>query len=59
MVPLKRENRGILDDAQYSPYLTSYRYIVFYDYGHPTHLGSASFRTKREAQEWITKKQTA
>ena len=53
MVPLRRENRGIKDDPQYSPYFPSQRYIVFYDYGHPDHFGSKTFRTKEAAQDWI------
>lgn len=53
MVPLRRVNRGIKTDPQYSPYMPSYRYIVFLDYGHPTELWSNTFRTKREAVDWI------
>ena len=53
MVPLRRENRGIKDDPQFSPYYPSERYIVFQDYGHPDSLGSNGFRTKREAVAWI------
>ena len=53
MVPLRRENRGIKTDAQYSPYFPSEKYIVFQDYGHPESLGSNGFRTKREAEAWI------
>lgn len=53
MVPLRREDRGIKDDPQFSPYMPSYRYIVFFDYGHPTELGSNTFTTKRAAERWI------
>lgn len=53
LTPLRRENRGIKDDPQYSPYLPGSKYIVFHDYGHPDHLASNTFRTKREAFEWI------
>lgn len=53
MAPLRREDRGIKDDPQFSPYMPSYRYIVFHDYGHPTHLGYNMFRTKWAAESWI------
>lgn len=53
LVPLRRENRGIKDDAQFSPYLTGSKYVVFQDYGHPDHLAANTFRTKREAEAWI------
>ena len=53
MQALRRENRGIKDDPQFSPYLTGDKYIVFYEYGHPDHLGSKTFRTKGQAEEWI------
>lgn len=56
LVVLRRENREQKDDAQYSPYMPSYRYIVFYDYGHPTQLASTPFRTKREAEAWLQNK---
>jgi len=55
MVPLRREDRGIKDDAQFSPYMPSYRYIVFHDYGHPNQLGGETFRTKAEAVAWIAR----
>lgn len=53
LVPLRRENRGIHEDPQYSPYFPSERYGVFSDYGHPDHLAYRGFRTKREAEAWI------
>ncbi len=53
LTPLRRENRGILTDPQYSGYLPGERYIVFHEYGHPDHLASNTFRTKRAAYEWI------
>lgn len=54
MVPLRRENRGILTDPQFSGYLPGERYIVFLDYGHPDgHLGTEGFRTKSAAEAWI------
>lgn len=53
MKPLRRENRGIKDDPQFSPYLPGDRYIVFHDYGQPDHLGSRTFRTKQAAQDWV------
>ena len=53
MIPLRRENRGIKDDAQFSPYLTGCKYVVFHDYGHPDQVGANTFRTKREAEAWI------
>lgn len=46
LTPLPRENRGIKDDPQFSPYYPSMKYCVFYDYGHPTELGCNTFRTK-------------
>ena len=53
MVPLRREDRGVKDDPQFSPYLPGERYIVFHDYGHPDELGDRGFRTKREAWAWV------
>jgi len=53
LTPLKREDKGIKDDPQYSPYFPSMKYIVFHDYGHPTHLGNVTFTTKTSAQKWI------
>lgn len=51
---LRREDRGIKDDPQYSPYMPSHRYIVFHDYGHPDgHIAGDSFRTKAEAQAFV------
>lgn len=54
MVPLRRENRGIKDDPQFSPYLTGDKYIVFFEYGHPDHLGSKTFRTKGAAEAFAS-----
>ena len=45
MIPLRREDRGIKDDPQFSPYLPGERYIVFHDYGHPDELGEFEART--------------
>lgn len=59
MAPLRRENRGVKDDPQFSPYLTGDKYIVFYDYGHPDHLASNTFRTKKDAEAWIEAKRGA
>lgn len=59
MTALRRENRGIKDDPQYSPYLTGDRYIVFHDYGRPDHLGSRTFRTKAAAESWIQSQKEA
>jgi hypothetical protein len=56
LTPLKRENKGIKDDPQFSPYFPTHKFIVFHDYGHPTHLGSKTFTTKKAAQEWIDEK---
>jgi hypothetical protein len=53
LTPLRREDRGILTDPQFSGYLPGDRYIVFQDYGHPEHLGSLTFRTKTEAQAFV------
>ena len=53
LTPLRRENRGIKTDPQFSPYLMGERYIVFFDYGHPTDLGDRGFRTKQDAVAWI------
>lgn len=53
MVALRREDRGIKEDPQFSPYLRGERYIVFFDYNHPKDLGNRGFRTKREAEAWI------
>lgn len=53
LVPLRRANLGIKDDAQYSPYYPSEKYVVFEDYNHPDgHLASRGFATKREAQDY-------
>jgi hypothetical protein len=59
MVPLRRENRGIKNDPQFSPYMPSHKFVVFHDYGHPTHLGAFTSRTKREAETWIQQHTTA
>jgi hypothetical protein len=59
LTPLKRENKGIKDDPQFSPYYPSQKYIVFYNYGHPIHLGSKTFTTKKAAQQWINEKGAA
>lgn len=53
MVVLRRKNLGIKDDPQFSPYMPSYRYIVFYEYGHPTELGSTMCRRKSNVEAWI------
>ena len=50
---LRRENKGIKDDPQFSPYYSGRRYIVFLDYGHPGALGSKDFVTKTEAEAWL------
>lgn len=57
LVPLRRKNLGIKDDAQYSPYLTGDKYVVFEDYGHPDgHLLGHTFRTKGAAQAFCDSK---
>lgn len=53
MTPLRRVDKGIKDDPQFSPYFPSHRYIVFQDYGHPTELAANTFRTKAEALAWV------
>jgi len=53
LVLLRREDRGINDDPQFSSYYPSYRWVVFHDYGHSTELGSNIFRTKSQAEVWI------
>ena len=53
--PLKREDKGVKDDPQYSPYYPSKKWVVFFDYGHPSCLGSDVFRTKKEAQDAIAR----
>ena len=56
MKVLRRENRGIKDDPQFSGYLPSYKYIVFYDYGHPTELGSTMCVRKSDMESWLEEK---
>src|SRR3990172_2009716 len=56
LVPLKRENKDIKDDPQFSPYFPSQKFCVFYEYGHPTELGCDTFRTKKEAYAAILEK---
>jgi len=56
MKVLRRENRGIKDDPQFSGYMVSYKYIVFYDYGHPTELGYTTCRKKSEMEAWLAEK---
>ena len=56
---LRREDRGVKNDAQYSPYFPSHRFIVYVDYGHPTELGAHTFRTKGEAEQFIKTRREA
>lgn len=55
-VVLRRVNLGIKTDAQYSPYYPSHRFIIYSDYGHPTHLATDTFRTRPEADAHLKAK---
>lgn len=50
--PLRRKDLGIKHDALFSPYMPSYRYLVYFHQG-IGHQSSETFRTKTDAESWI------
>lgn len=57
MVPLERDDRGSIDDPQFSGLMPSLTHIVFYHTGHTDDdLSAVFFRSYEGARGWIEEK---